>query len=337
MKVWEIRDAWSFDHLQPGDRPEPEPGPFDVVLRMRAASLNSRDLIVPLRGYGRGTGDLPLIPISDGVGEVVAVGDRVTRVKVGDRAMPAYFAGWIGGAPSAARFATALGGPIDGVMAEHRCQHEDQVVKAPIHLSDAEAATLPCAGLTAWSAIVTHGGLKPGDRVLIQGSGGVALFALTFAKLMGAEVTMISSSDAKLERLKALGADHGINYRTEADWAKASRPFTDGAGYDLILELGGQETLPLSLKAAAFGGTIQQVGVLSGLEMQASLGMIVTRQIRLQGITVGHRDGLEAMCRAMEQHRLSPVIDRHFGFDDLKEALEALKAGGHFGKLVVDF
>ncbi|MCR9178267.1 MAG: NAD(P)-dependent alcohol dehydrogenase [Alphaproteobacteria bacterium] len=338
MRVFQIEGNWGFENLKLSERPKPEPGPGEVLIAMRMASLNSRDLIVPDRGYGRATGELPLIPVSDGVGEVVAIGDGVTRVAVGDRVTPTYFQRWVSGEPSPDRFASALGGPLDGVMADFVCLSQEGVVRIPEYLSDAEAATLPCAGLTAWSAIVTHGVTRPGDRVLIQGTGGVALFAFVFAKQAGAHVTVISSSDEKLERVRAMGADATINYREVEDWARASREITaDRGGFDNIVELGGAETLPLSLRAVRPGGTLSMIGVLSGLNIKASLGLIVARQVRLQGVTVGHRDGYEAMLAGMSQHEIRPVLGERFGFEELKEALDHLRAGGHFGKTLVQF
>lgn len=338
MRVFQIEGDWGFDNLRLAERPKPEPGPGEVLIAMRMASLNARDLIVPVRGYGRATGELPLIPVSDGVGEVVAAGPGVTRVAVGDRVCPAYFQRWIAGAPTPDRFASALGGPLDGVMAEYVCLSEQGVVRVPDYLDDAEAASLPCAALTAWSAIVTLGGIRPGDRILVQGTGGVALFALAFAKLAGGHVTVISSSDAKLERVRAMGADVTINYRETEDWARASRDLTaDRGGFDAIVELGGARTLPLSLRAIRPGGTLLMIGVLSGLTVEASLGLIVARQVRLQGVTVGARDGFEAMLAAMEQHRVRPVIGETFAFDQLKAALAHLGAGDRFGKTVIRF
>lgn len=338
MRVFQIEGDWGFDNLKLSTRPQPEPGPCDVLIEMRMASLNARDLIVPDRGYGRATGELPLIPVSDGVGVVAAIGDGVTRVAVGDRVTPTYFQNWISGAPTPDRFASALGGPLDGVMAEYVCLSQDGVVRIPDYLTDAEAATLPCAALTAWSAIVTHGMTRPGDRVLIQGTGGVALFALAFAKHAGAHVTVISSSDDKLERVRSMGADATINYRETEDWARASREITaDRGGYDNIVELGGAKTLPLSLRAVRPGGTLSMIGVLSGLNIEASLGPIVARQVRLQGVTVGHRDGYEAMLAAMTQHEIRPVLGEQFGFADLKEALDHIRATGHFGKTLIQF
>ena len=335
MKVFEIRDDWGFDHLQLGTRPDPKPRPGEVLLRMKAASLNFRDLVVPNRGYGAFTGNLPLIPLSDGVGEVVETGAGVTRARVGDRVCPCFHQSWIGGPPDLERLTRTLGGPIDGTMAEWMCLPADGVVKVPAHLTDEQAATLPCAALTAWSAVVTYDRLGPGSRVLVQGTGGVALFALAFAKLLGCHVTILSSSDEKLAKAKSMGADVGINYTTTPEWSKLTRDSTSGRGFDHIVELGGEKTLPQSLRAIRPGGTISMIGVLSGSALSAPLGQLVTRQVRLQGITVGSRDGFEAMVRAIELHRVVPVVDKVYAFEQLKEAMEALKRGAHFGKICI--
>lgn len=338
MRVFQIEGDWGFDNLKLSERPDPVCGNGQVVVKMRYASLNARDLIVPERGYGRATGELPLIPVSDGVGEVVEVGADVTRVSVGDRVCPTYFQDWTSGEPTPERLSSALGGPLDGVMADLVCLSAQGVVKIPDYLTDAEAATLPCAALTAWSAIVTHGQTRAGDKVLVQGTGSVALFALAFAKLHGAHVTVISSSDDKLAGVTEMGADATINYRTTEDWARASRSITaDRGGYNNIIELGGAKTVPLSLRAVRPGGTLSMIGVLSGLNIEASLGPIVARQVRLQGVTVGHRDGFEAMLQAMEQHEIQPVINETFAFEDLKPAMDHLRSGGHFGKTLIQF
>jgi len=333
MRVFQIQDDWGMANLKIAERPQPQAG--QVLLRMRASSLNFRDLIVPERGYGSFTGTLPLIPLSDGVGEVVEVGSGVTRVAVGDRVCPTFFQGWIAGDPDLARMTGSLGGPIDGTMAEFMCLSEQGVVKVPDYLSDSEAATLPCAALTAWSAVATLGAVKPGERVLVQGSGGVALFALAFAKLAGAQVTVISSSDEKIERLKALGADATINYRTTPEWSKPAREITGGRGFDHIVELGGEKTLPQSLRCIRPGGTLSMIGVLSGASLSTPLGLIITRQVRLQGVTVGHRDGFEAMLRALEQHRVPIIVDRVFEFEALPDALAYLRSGAQFGKICI--
>jgi NADPH:quinone reductase-like Zn-dependent oxidoreductase len=267
----------------------------------------------------------------------------VTRVKVGDRVCPTYFQGWTGGEPTQERFATALGGPLDGVMAEHMCLPEAGVVRVPDYLTHEEAATLPCAALTAWSALAVHTKTQPGDRVLVQGTGGVALFALAFAKLFGAHVTVISSSNEKLDRAKSLGADATINYGTTPEWWRLAREIApERGGFDTIIELGGEATLAQSIKSIRIGGTIALIGVLSGLSPTLPLGAIVTRQVRLQGVTVGHRDGFEAMLAAMGQHKLRPLIGKTFAFDQLKTALADLaqRAGPEkavLGKTVIRF
>ena len=333
MRVFQIEGDWGMDHLKLSTRPEPKAGPGQVVVKMNASSLNYRDLVVPNRGYGSHTGNLPLIPVSDGAGVVAEVGPGVQRVAVGDRVCPTYFQRWVSGEPNLERLTQSLGGPIDGTMTDYMCLSEDGVSKLPAHLSDIEAATLPCAALTAWSALVTTSHIRPGVRVLVQGCGGVALFAVAFAKMLGAHVTVISSSDERIERVKTLGADAAVNYRTTPEWAKATRDITGGRGYDLILELGGEKTLPQSLRCIRPGGTVAMIGILSGSAMATSLGLIITRQVRLQGVTVGHRDGFEAMLRAIELHQIKPVVDRVFAFEELKEAMAYLQSGAQFGKV----
>ena len=336
MKVFQIQDDWGLEHLKLATRPDPKPGPGQVLLRMKAATLNYRDLVVPKRGYGAHTGELPLVPVSDGAGEVLETGPGVTRVKAGDRVCPLFSQAWISGPPTPGRLGKSLGGPLDGVMQEYMVLPEGGVVPFPAHLGFEEAAALPCAALTAWSAVVTHDTLGPGSRVLVQGTGGVALFALQFAKLRGAHVTVISSSDDKIARARALGADAAINYLKSPEWYRVTRGITGGEGYDHIVELGGEKTLEQSLRCIRPGGTLSMIGVLSGSRLSAPLGLVVTRQVRLQGITVGNRDGFEAMMRAIGQHRLKPVLDGTvFGFEQLKEALGYLKSGAHFGKICI--
>jgi NADPH:quinone reductase-like Zn-dependent oxidoreductase len=335
LKVFQIQDDWSIDNLILTERPQPEPDPGQVLLKMKAASLNYRDLLVPQRGYGKLTGTFPLIPVSDGVGEVIAIGEGVGRVAVGDRVCPLMIQSWISGPPTMERLISTLGGPLDGVMTEYMVLSEQGVVKASEHLSDEEAAALPCAALTAWSAVVTDGQVKAGDRVLVQGTGGVSLFALQFAKLLGAHVMVTSSSDEKLQRAVNLGADEGLNYVSTPEWGKEVRRMAGADGVDLIIEVGGQKTLPQSLRAIRAGGTISLIGVLSGLNMDVSLGLIVIRKLRLQGITVGNRDGMEAMMRAISQHAIKPVIDRTFAFEELRQALDYLARGLHFGKVCI--
>ncbi len=335
MKAFQIQDDWSIDHLQRVERAEPVPKPGEVLIRLRAASLNFRDLFVLKRGYGASTGTLPLVPVSDGVGEVVALGEGVTRVALGDRVSPMFFPDWTGGEPRAALLARILGGPLDGTMTELMAIDARSVSRVPAHLSDAEAATLPCAALTAWRALVTEGRVKAGDKVLVQGTGGVSLFALQFAKLLGAHVTVTSSSDAKLERAKAMGADALINYRRTPEWGVAAKELAGGEGVDHIVEVGGEQTLGQSLRAVRVGGTLSLIGVLSGGKMDVRLGPIVTRAVRMQGVTVGSREDFEAMVRAIDQHRVRPVVDKVFPFDDLRAAFDHLASGTQFGKICI--
>jgi NADPH:quinone reductase-like Zn-dependent oxidoreductase len=279
--------------------------------------------------------ELPLIMLSDGVGVIDAIGDGVTRFKEGDRVCPLFFQSWIGGDANEERLSLSLGSELDGTMAEFMVLSEQGVAHAPAFLSDTEAASLPTAAVTAWSALVTEGGIKPGQVVLVQGTGGVSLFALQFAKLLGAFVIATSSSDEKLDRARSLGADASINYRTTPEWGRRAREIVGGDGVDHIVEVGGQGTLPQSLRAIRSGGTLSMIGVLAGGTMDVRLGLVVTRHVRLQGITVGSRDDFEAMARAMAQHQLHPAIDRVFAFEALHQALDYLESGQHFGKICI--
>ena len=337
MKLFQIQDEWSQDHLKLSEASIPSPGPGEVLLEMKAASLNYRDLVVLRRGYGVQTGTLPLIPVSDGMGVVKETGSGVSEFSEGDRVCPLFMQNWLAGSPNRKKLSSTLGGPIDGVMAEYRCFPESGVYPVPEHLSDVEAATLPCAALTAWSALIGEGRIQPGESVLIQGTGGVSLFALQFAKMAGARAILISGSEEKMKQASQLGADDVLNYRSQPEWGKIIRDLTGGDGVDHIIEVGGTDTLPQSLRAIRPGGTISMIGVLSGHEMKAQLGLIVTRQIRLQGITVGHRQGFENMCRAINRHQLKPVVDQVYPFESLPEALDRLAGGQHFGKICFGF
>lgn len=332
MRVVEIRDAWGLESLGPGTRPEPVPGPGQVVVRIEAASLNYRDLVVARRGYGRRSGELPLVPVSDGAGTVVATGPGVTRARVGDSVCPAFAQTWLDGPLRDEHWAGMLGGPRDGVLQEFMLLHEDGVVRAPSHLDALQAATLPCAGLTAWNAVVATGGVKPGDTVLTQGTGGVSLFALRFAKMLGARVVVTSSNDEKLARAKLLGADETINYRAVPDWGRRAWEIAGPGGVDLVVDLAG--SVDQSVKAVRTGGTVALVGVLAGASTRLDLGPVVTRGIRLQAVTVGNRGMFEDMVRAVELHRVDPVLQLDpRGFDGAAEAIATLAEGGHFGKV----
>jgi len=338
MKVMQIEGDWGPEHIKPATRPNPEPGPGQVVVAMKAVAINPRDLILSRRGYGRHSGTLPLIPLCDGAGEIAAVGEGVTRVDVGDKVCPIFSQSWLHGTFGPDTFSTVLGGPLDGTMQEYMLLSEQGVVKAPTHMTFAEAATLPCAAVTAWNALVEQGGVKSGDTVLIQGTGGVSLFALQIAKMQGAEVILISSNDDKLARAQAMGADHLINYRDNPDWHKAARDITNERGVDHVVEVGGAGTLEKSVAAVRPSGTISLIGVLAGAAGEVNLGRVVTQNIDLQGITVGSRTAMEAMIRAMDLHKTRPAIDdKRFEFETLGEALQALPGGKHFGKVVCEF
>jgi NADPH:quinone reductase-like Zn-dependent oxidoreductase len=302
---------------------------------MAAAALNYRDWIMPLGAYGKRMQQLPLILLSDGVGVVDECGPDVERVHAGDRVCPIFYQSWISGEPNNDRFRSSLGCEQDGTMAEYLVVPAECVVSVPAHLSDVEAATLPTAAVTAWRALVTEGRMKAGETVLIQGTGGVSLFALQFAKLLGLKTIITSSSDEKLARARTLGADITINYRQDPTWGLTARNLTNGVGVDLVMEVGGAATVEQSLRSVRTGGTLSMIGVLSGAQMQIPLGQVVTRHIKMQGITVGSRDDFESMAAAITLHKLHPVVDRIFPFEELRGALEYLSLGQHFGKICI--
>ncbi len=335
MKVFQVEGQWSMDNARVSSRPIPTAGPGQVRIAMRAASVNYRDMLVPGRGYGRRMQELPLILLSDGSGVIDAVGEGVTQFKPGDRVCPLFFQSWMDGEPTTAKFERSLGVEMDGTMAEYMVLPEGGVAHSPSYLNDEEAATLPTAAVTAWRALVTEGRLRKGDTVLVQGTGGVSLFALQFAKLLGARVIVTSSSDAKLEIARSLGADELINYNTTPEWGRIAKDMAAGDGVDHVVEVGGQATLPQSLRAVRTGGTISMIGVLAGGTMNAPLGQVVTRHIRLQGITVGNRDDFRAMVTAMEGGKVHPVVDKTFAFEDLHEAFAYMQAGKHMGKIAI--
>jgi NADPH:quinone reductase-like Zn-dependent oxidoreductase len=298
---------------------------------MRAWSLNYRDLMV-IRGEYNPKMRRPMVPLSDGAGDVVQAGPGVTRVRVGDRVMGAFMPRWIDGEPDEAGMRSALGAGIDGVAAEYVVLHEDGLIHLPEYLSWTEAASLPCAAVTAWHALVREGHVRPEEWVLTQGTGGVSLFAVQFAKIMHARVIATSSRDEKLKRVRSMGADEVVNYATTPDWDKAVREITKGRGVDHIVEVGGEGTLAKSMKAVRPGGSIYTIGVLSG-GGKISFVPLFMRNVRLQGIFVGSRAMAEDMLRAMTAHEMRPTIDRVFGFSELRDALRYMEKGGHFGKI----
>ncbi len=334
MKVVEIQGGFGLESLRLAERPVPEPGPGQVRLAMKAVSLNYRDLMLA-RGQYNPKLALPRIPGSDGVGVVEAIGPGVKRVQVGDRVASTFFQGWIDGPITPAKTHDALGDPIDGVLAERVVLDQEGVIPLPAYLTDVEGATLPCAALTAWNALFEAAALRPGETVLTLGTGGVSLFALQFARMAGARVIVTSSSDAKLERARALGAWQTVNYRSDPEWHKAVRALTDGVGVDHVIELGGAGTLDQSQAAVRAGGTISLIGVLASGPV--SLFPILMKAIRVQGIFVGSRAMFAAMNRALAEHQVRPVIDRVFPFAESRAAFEHLAGQSHFGKVAISF
>ena len=334
MKAMVIEGGFGLEQLKLVDRELPAPGPQEVRLRMRAASLNYRDLLM-VKGQYNPKQPLPLVPCSDGVGEVVEIGSEVTRLAVGDRVAPTFAPRWIAGRPDYERLRRTLGGPLDGVLAEEMIVPAEGAVKVPAYLGDEQAATLPCAALTAWTTLVVEGQLKAGDWVLVQGSGGVSIFALQIAKLFGARVIALSSSDEKLEKMRELGAEHAINYRETPRWGREVRRRAEGRGVDIVVEVGGAKTLAESLAAVSMGGFVGLIGVLSGNAAPLDFTSVFMKYVRIQGILVGHRDSFEAMNKAFAAAELEPLVDRTFPLAETRAALEHLQAGAHFGKVAI--
>jgi NADPH:quinone reductase-like Zn-dependent oxidoreductase len=301
---------------------------------MRAWSLNYRDLMVAKGTYG-GKSPEGLVPLSDGAGEVVEVGQGVTRFKIGDSVASCFFRDWIEGPLTPAKAKSARGGAIDGVLAERVVMPAESLVRAPSNLSHEQTATLPCAGLTAWNALFDTFGVDPSHHVLLHGTGGVSIFSLQFAKAAGARVLITSSSDEKLDRARALGADATANYREAPDWDRKAYEWTAGRGVDLVVEVGGANTLPKSLRAIGYGGHIVVIGVLTGGASEFPLPYLFSKNARMTGIYVGSRERFEAMNRAIEATEMEPVINRTFPFESAPEALRHLESGSHFGKIVI--
>jgi NADPH:quinone reductase-like Zn-dependent oxidoreductase len=333
MKIWQIH-SFGIEQLVLADVPRPRPGKGEVLVKVHAVSLNYRDLLM-IGGYYNPRMALPRIPCSDGAGEVVEVGEDVTSIAVGQKVAGIFMQHWLDGAPTAERTRGALGGDVDGMLAEYVVLHHSGVVPFPEHLSHAEASTLPCAAVTAWNALTNGTQVDPGDVVVIQGTGGVSIFALQFAKLMGATVLGTSSSDEKLERAKGLGLDAGLNYRQTLEWAKWVLKETNHRGADVVVEVGGSGTFAQSLQAVRMGGTVAQIGVLSQSEQPLPIATILHRQVKIQGIYVGSRAHFEEMNRAISAHRMRPVVDKTFSLEDAKAAFHAMAGGAHFGKIVI--
>lgn len=327
---------FGLDGLTATERALPEPGHGEVRVKLGAASLNFHDLATVL-GMANPRMKLPCVVLSDGAGTIDAVGPGVTARKAGERVSSTFFPRWPAGAPTRTKLAFVPGEHLDGCLADYVVLPADGVMPVPDHLSDLEAATLPCAALTAWRAVVVEAKIKAGDRVLLQGTGGVSLFALQFAKLLGAETIITSSSDEKLARVKALGADHLVNYKTTPQWGKRAREITGGEGVDLVVEVGGSGTFNESLNALKIGGHISMIGVLTGVADLIPTAKIMAMNAAVKGITVGSQEDFAAMNRAIAVAKLRPVIGEVLGFGEAKEALGLMQRGGHFGKIALDF
>ncbi|HTT82859.1 MAG TPA: NAD(P)-dependent alcohol dehydrogenase [Rhizomicrobium sp.] len=331
MRAIELK-APGFAGLEQVELPQPKPAADEILIRLRAASINFRDIAVVM---GRYKAKLPLIPLSDGVGIIVEVGADVTTLKAGQRVCPVFAPGWISGPPTESSQAKALGGGSDGVLREFMTLKAADAVPVPHHLTEEEAACLPCAGVTAWSAVIDFGHVKPGDIVLVEGTGGVSLFALQFAKAAGAQVAIISSSDEKLELARAMGADFTVNYKSRPEWGVEVRKLTGGRGVDLVVEVVGAQTLAEALIALRHGGRIAQIGLLSGVAAQLPLQHFLPKAACIQAILVGSRAAFEAMARAVELHGMRPKVHQVYPFSDARTAIETFTGTSHFGKVAI--
>jgi NADPH:quinone reductase-like Zn-dependent oxidoreductase len=331
MRVWQI-SSFGIDSLELVERTTPQPGPGEVLVKIHAVSLNYRDLMM-VKGLYNPKMKLPRVPCSDGAGEVEAAGAGVTAWKRGDRVCGIFMQNWLDGQPTAAKIKGALGGDIDGMLAEYVVLKETGLVRIPEHISFEEAATLPCAGVTAWNALMA-GDLHQGSTVLMQGTGGVSIFALQFAKLKGARVLGISSSDAKLQRACSLGLNEALDYGETSEWDRWVVEKTNGEGVDIVVEVGGVGTLPRSLRAVKMGGTIAQIGVLSGPAEPIPVPMILHKQVHIRGIYVGSRENFEEMNKAIAGAKLRPVFEAH-PWEETKRVFKEMESATHFGKLVL--
>jgi len=333
MRAIEIREPRGIESLAMVERPDPLPGPGQIGAELRAFSLNYRDLLV-VRGVDRWRPVVPRIPLSDAVGVVTAVGPGAHRLRIGDRVAPIFYPNWLEGGASDEKLSSPLGGAVaDGVLAERAVFDERSVVHVPEHLSDEEAATLPCAGVTAWNAVASGTRIAPGDTVVVLGTGGVSMFVLQFARLMGAFVIVTSSSDEKLARAKDFGADAGINYKTTPSWPDVVKELTGGVGADHVIDTAGH--LKEAIAAIRVGGSVVFVGLLAGLSAPVDLVALMGKSARLRAVDVGSSAMFAAMNRAIGRHRLRPIVDRVFSFSDAANALRYLSEAGHVGKVCV--
>ncbi|MGH7090055.1 MAG: zinc-dependent alcohol dehydrogenase family protein [Stellaceae bacterium] len=337
MKCYELQATSGFDALKQVERERPKPGPHQVLVRVRAASFNYRDVMIAGGGYA-GRAKLPLIPLSDGAGEVVETGSAVTHVKAGDRVCGIFFQRWITGPVRPDIQDAALGGTADGMLTEFALLDGEGVVPVPAHLTDEEAACLPCAGVTAWNGLVeASGGVKPGDAVLLLGTGGVSIFGLQFARLAGARAIVVSTDDEKMRRARELGAAETLNAKSVPDWQDKVRAATQGRGVDHVLDVTGGETTAKALLSLRLGGHIAIIGARSGPGGELDRRQILQRGLKISGINVGSRAMFEAMNRAIAANGIRPVVDRTFPFRDAVAAYREFATGRHFGKVVIRF
>ncbi len=334
MKAFVIDGQFGLDHLKLVDRPEPKPRFGEVVIRTRAVSLNYRDTDIVAGTYPFRF-PLPLVPTSDGLGEVVAVGEGVTRAKAGDRVLGTFWQSWLGGDFDQTAGIGQLGGDMDGMLSEFVLLDQQGLVRAPEHLTDEEASTLPCAALTAWQALVTEGCLQAGETLLVQGTGGVSLFALQFGVMFGARTIVTSSSDAKLERARLLGATDTINYVKNPVWHPEVRRLNGGRGVDHVVEVGGPDSFMQSLQAIRMGGQIHMIGYVGSKTGEINPLEILYRRAVVRGIPIGSRESFDHMNRAIALHKMRPVVDRVFPWTEARAALEYMREGRHFGKIVL--
>jgi alcohol dehydrogenase len=331
-----VMEALGVENLRLIDLPDPSPGPGQVLVRLRAASLNFRDVLALRGGYGSRQKSAGLIPLSDGAGEVVEVGSGVRRFKVGDRVVNTFFPGWLAGEPDERFLQQDLGGVEDGVACELRVFAEDALVPIPAGMGFVQAASLPCAAVTAWNAVRAQGDVGPGQTVLTQGSGGVAIFALQFARAAGAEVIALSSTGERLDRLQGLGAGSGINYRDDPEWGKTVRQRTRGRGVDLVVETAGAATLKQSIRATRLGGMIAMIGMVSGPTTELNLPLVAMGSLRIHGVAVGSRQHLEQVLAACAVNGIEPVIDCVLPLADLAQAVRHVAGGTQFGKVCIE-
>lgn len=334
MKYWSFSKSFGLENLILEEKDVPKPGPRDVLLEMRAASLNYRDLVVMRGQHGKNV-QPPVIPVSDGVGIIIEKGKDVTDFDIGDRVSPAFFLHWQGGPPPLDLEIGRLGGPVDGVLATHGVFPASALVAVPSHLSDVESATLPCAGVTAWSALSEPSPVRPGETVLILGTGGVALIALALAKASGVRTIVTTSSEAKAAQVRDLGADLVIDRSREDNIARAVRAATRGAGCDRVLELGGAATLGESIKAVRTGGTVVLIGNVTGNNAELFLPLVLTRRLTINSVSCGSRAAFEALNRALEQHQIRPVISQVIPFDKAPEAFSTLESQSGVGNVCI--